>query len=146
MAHVTKDKPIKVRVKLAANHAKATRSRTIFWLDKQRAHAAALIDKVNLNLKDHDLSGTDILIMKPVNTIQMTMKHCTDGKDTVSATGYILCDYPTDLFSFLELGTSAKILSIVPLLNDRGLYETGAGGSAPKHTSLMELSWGASGY
>jgi len=145
----TKDEPIKDWVKLAVNRAKATGTRAIFWLDKRRAHDASLIDKVNLYLKDHDLSGVDISIMKPVDAIRKTMERCTDGKDTISVTGNVLRDYLTDLFPILELGTSAKMLSIVPLLNGGGLYETGAGGSAPKHVQQFvkegHLRWDSLG-
>jgi len=132
----TKVAPIKDWVRLAVDRARATGSRTIFWLDKRRAHDASLIDKVNSYLKEHDLSGTDISIMKPVDAIRATMERCTDGKDTISVTGNVLRDYLTDLFPILELGTSAKMLSIVPLLSGGGLYETGAGGSAPKHVQV----------
>eukprot|EP00986_Skeletonema_menzelii_P002972 scaffold862_cov142-Skeletonema_menzelii.AAC.3 len=145
----TKDEPIKDWVKLAVNRAKASGTRAIFWLDKRRAHDASLIDKVNTYLKDHDLSGVDISIMKPVDAIRKTMERCTDGKDTISVTGNVLRDYLTDLFPILELGTSAKMLSIVPLLNGGGLYETGAGGSAPKHVQQFvqegHLRWDSLG-
>eukprot|EP00569_Conticribra_weissflogii_P005805 CAMPEP_0171337616 /NCGR_PEP_ID=MMETSP0878-20121228/6798_1 /TAXON_ID=67004 /ORGANISM="Thalassiosira weissflogii, Strain CCMP1336" /LENGTH=861 /DNA_ID=CAMNT_0011839259 /DNA_START=114 /DNA_END=2699 /DNA_ORIENTATION=- len=145
----TKDEPIKDWVRLAVDRAKATGSRAIFWLDKRRAHDASLIDKVNTYLKEHDLSGTDISIMKPVDAIRKTMERCTDGKDTISVTGNVLRDYLTDLFPILELGTSAKMLSIVPLLNGGGLYETGAGGSAPKHVQQFvkegHLRWDSLG-
>ncbi|KAL7456249.1 hypothetical protein ACHAWC_007766 [Mediolabrus comicus] len=145
----TKDEPIKDWVKLAVNRAKATGTRAIFWLDKRRAHDASLIDKVNLYLQDHDLSGVDISIMKPVDAIRKTMERCTEGKDTISVTGNVLRDYLTDLFPILELGTSAKMLSIVPLLNGGGLYETGAGGSAPKHVQQFvqegHLRWDSLG-
>ena len=132
----TKDVPIKDWVRLAVERAKATGARAIFWLDKRRAHDASLIDKVNAYLNEHDLSGTDISIMKPVDAVRATMERCTDGKDTISVTGNVLRDYLTDLFPILELGTSAKMLSIVPLLSGGGLYETGAGGSAPKHVQV----------
>jgi len=145
----TKDAPIKDWVRLAVERAKATGSRTIFWLDKRRAHDASLIDKVNEYLKDHDCSGTDISIMKPVDAIRKTMERCTDGKDTISVTGNVLRDYLTDLFPILELGTSAKMLSIVPLLSGGGLFETGAGGSAPKHVQQFveegHLRWDSLG-
>jgi isocitrate dehydrogenase len=145
----TKDAPIKDWVRLAVERAKATGSRTIFWLDKRRAHDASLIDKVNTYLKDHDLSGTDLSIMKPVDAIRCSMERCTDGKDTISVTGNVLRDYLTDLFPILELGTSAKMLSIVPLLAGGGLYETGAGGSAPKHVQQFvkegHLRWDSLG-
>jgi len=145
----TKDEPIRDWVKLAVNRAKATGERTIFWLDSKRAHDASLIEKVNLYLKDHDLSGTDISVMKPVDAIRTSMQRATDGKDTISVTGNVLRDYLTDLFPILELGTSAKMLSIVPLLNGGGLYETGAGGSAPKHVQQFvqegHLRWDSLG-
>jgi len=177
----TKDIAIRDWVKLAVNRARATGSRTIFWLDKKRAHDAVLIQKVNEYLEEHDTDGLDISIMRPVDACRVTMQRATDGKDTISVTGNVLRDYLTDLFPILELGTSAKIritcadgfcfpsivlpvshsfflllsllshfsvslaadsifysswlhmLSIVPLLAGGGLYETGAGGSAPKH-------------
>ena len=145
----TKDAAIKDWVRLAVERAKATGSRTIFWLDKRRAHDASLIDKVNTYLKDHDLSGTDLSIMKPVDAIRVSMERCTVGKDTISVTGNVLRDYLTDLFPILELGTSAKMLSIVPLLAGGGLYETGAGGSAPKHVQQFvkegHLRWDSLG-
>jgi len=145
----TKDAPIKDWVRLAVERAKATGSRAIFWLDKRRAHDASLIDKVNEYLKDYDLSGVDISIMKPVDAIRRSMERCTDGKDTISVTGNVLRDYLTDLFPILELGTSAKMLSIVPLLSGGGLYETGAGGSAPKHVQQFveegHLRWDSLG-
>ena len=145
----TKDAPIKDWVKLAVNRAKATGSRAIFWLDKQRAHDKSLIEKVNLYLQDHDLSGLDISIMKPVDAIRVSMQRATDGQDTISVTGNVLRDYLTDLFPILELGTSAKMLSIVPLLAGGNLYETGAGGSAPKHVQQFvqegHLRWDSLG-
>lgn len=145
----TKDEPIRDWVRLAVSRARDTGSRTIFWLDKQRAHDRTLIEKVELYLKDHDLSGLDISIMKPVDAIRVSMERCTDGKDTISVTGNVLRDYLTDLFPILELGTSAKMLSIVPLLAGGGLYETGAGGSAPKHVQQFveegHLRWDSLG-
>mmetsp|Transcript_8343 Transcript_8343/g.10560 ORF Transcript_8343/g.10560 Transcript_8343/m.10560 type:complete len:818 (-) Transcript_8343:130-2583(-) len=145
----TKDEPIKDWVRLAVSRAKNSGSRTIFWLDKNRAHDRSLIEKVNLYLKDHDLSGTDISIMKPVDAIRVSMERATAGKDTISVTGNVLRDYLTDLFPILELGTSAKMLSIVPLLAGGGLYETGAGGSAPKHVQQFveegHLRWDSLG-
>lgn len=145
----TKDEPIRDWVKLAVSRARDSGSRTIFWLDKGRAHDRTLIDKVNLYLKDHDLSGLDISIMKPVDAIRVSMERCTAGKDTISVTGNVLRDYLTDLFPILELGTSAKMLSIVPLLAGGGLYETGAGGSAPKHVQQFveegHLRWDSLG-
>lgn len=145
----TKDEPIRDWVRLAVSRARDSGSRTIFWLDKQRAHDRTLIEKVELYLKDHDLSGLDISIMKPVDAIRVSMERCTDGKDTISVTGNVLRDYLTDLFPILELGTSAKMLSIVPLLAGGGLYETGAGGSAPKHVQQFveegHLRWDSLG-
>jgi isocitrate dehydrogenase len=145
----TKDDAIKDWVRLAVERARATGSRTIFWLDKHRAHDAQLIDKVNMYLKDHDLDGLDISIMRPVDAIRISMERATDGKDTISVTGNVLRDYLTDLFPIIELGTSAKMLSIVPLLAGGGLYETGAGGSAPKHVQQFveegHLRWDSLG-
>ena len=126
----TKDLPIRDWVKLAVNRARATGSPAIFWLDKNRAHDAKLIAKVERYLNDHDTNGLDIQIMSPVDAIRYTMKRVKAGQDTISVTGNVLRDYLTDLFPILELGTSAKMLSIVPLLQGGGLYETGAGGSA----------------
>jgi isocitrate dehydrogenase len=129
----TKDLPIRDWVKLAVNRARATGQPAIFWLDENRAYDRNLIDKVGRYLRDHDTSGLDVRIMSPVNAIRATLKRVRDGVDTLSVTGNVLRDYLTDLFPILELGTSAKMLSIVPLLAGGGLYETGAGGSAPKH-------------
>jgi isocitrate dehydrogenase len=129
----TKDLPIRDWVKLAVNRARATGQPAIFWLDENRAYDRNVIDKVGRYLRDHDTNGLDIRIMSPVNAIRVTLKRVRDGLDTISVTGNVLRDYLTDLFPILELGTSAKMLSIVPLLNGGGLYETGAGGSAPKH-------------
>ena len=128
-----KDLPIRDWVKLAVNRARATGAPAIFWLDKNRAHDAQMIEKVNTYLKDHDTSGLDIQIMPPVEAMQFAMQRAKDGKDTITVTGNALRDYLTDLFPILELGTSSKMLSIVPLLAGGGLFETGAGGSAPKH-------------
>ena len=128
-----KDLPIRDWVKLAVNRARATGAPAIFWLDKNRAHDAQMIEKVNLYLKDHDTKGLDIRIMAPVEAMQFAMQRAKDGKDTITVTGNALRDYLTDLFPILELGTSSKMLSIVPLLAGGGLFETGAGGSAPKH-------------
>ena len=129
----TKDLPIRDWVKLAVGRARATGQPAIFWLDENRAYDRNVIDKVRRYLRDHDTSGLDIRIMSPVNAIHATLKRVRDGADTISVTGNVLRDYLTDLFPILELGTSAKMLSIVPLLAGGGLYETGAGGSAPKH-------------
>jgi isocitrate dehydrogenase len=129
----TKDLPIRDWVKLAVNRARATGQPAIFWLDENRAYDRNLIDKVGRYLRDHETNGLDIRIMSPVNATRATLKRVRDGVDTISVTGNVLRDYLTDLFPILELGTSAKMLSIVPLLAGGGLYETGAGGSAPKH-------------
>ncbi|MGE0156789.1 MAG: NADP-dependent isocitrate dehydrogenase [Geobacter sp.] len=128
-----KDLPIQDWVKLAVRRARATGAPAIFWLDKNRAHDAQMILKVNKYLKDHDTNGLDIQIMAPVEAMQFTCERAKAGKDTITVTGNALRDYLTDLFPILELGTSAKMLSIVPLLAGGGLFETGAGGSAPKH-------------
>jgi isocitrate dehydrogenase len=120
-------------VKLAVNRARATGHTAIFWLDEQRAYDRNIIDKTKLYLKDHDTNGLDLRIMSPVDAMRATLERVRAGKDTISVTGNVLRDYLTDLFPILELGTSAKMLSIVPLLAGGGLYETGAGGSAPKH-------------
>jgi isocitrate dehydrogenase len=129
----TRDLPIRDWVKLAVTRARATGHAAIFWLDESRAYDRNLIEKVKRCLKDHDTSGLDIQIMKPVDAVRATLKRVRAGQDTISVTGNVLRDYLTDLFPILELGTSAKMLSIVPLLDGGGLYETGAGGSAPKH-------------
>lgn len=128
-----KDLPIQDWVKLAVRRAKATGAPAVFWLDKNRAHDAQMIEKVNKYLKDHDTTGLDIRIMAPVDAMQFTCERAKAGQDTITVTGNALRDYLTDLFPILELGTSAKMLSIVPLLAGGGLFETGAGGSAPKH-------------
>jgi isocitrate dehydrogenase len=145
----TKDLPIRDWVKLAVQRARATGQPAIFWLDENRAYDRNLIDKVGRYLRDHDTTGLDIRIMSPVNAIRATLKRVRDGADTISVTGNVLRDYLTDLFPILELGTSAKMLSIVPLLAGGGLYETGAGGSAPKHVQqfLQEnyLRWDSLG-
>ncbi|SHK11021.1 isocitrate dehydrogenase [Marinobacter antarcticus] len=145
----TKDLPIRDWVKLAVNRARATGMPAVFWLDDERAHDAQLITKVNTYLKDHDTDGLDIRIMSPVRAIRWTMERLIRRLDTISVTGNVLRDYLTDLFPILELGTSAKMLSIVPLLNGGGLYETGAGGSAPKHVQQLlqenHLRWDSLG-
>ncbi|RMB56987.1 NADP-dependent isocitrate dehydrogenase [Dokdonia sinensis] len=128
-----KDLPIQDWVKLAVTRARAMGAPAIFWLDEDRAHDAQLIKKVNTYLKDHDTNALDIQIMSPVKATAFTLKRMKAGEDTISVTGNVLRDYNTDLFPILELGTSAKMLSIVPLMNGGGLFETGAGGSAPKH-------------
>lgn len=137
----TKDAPIKDWVKLAVSRAKDTGDKTVFWLDKNRAHDENIINKVNLYLKDYDLEHVDISIMKPVDACRDAMERASAGLNSITVTGNVLRDYLTDLFPILELGTSAKMLSIVPLLAGGGLYETGAGGSAPKHVQqFMEVS------
>ncbi len=145
----TKDLPIQDWVKLAVNRARATGFATWFWLDPQRAHDACLIGLVNRYLQDHDTDGLDIQIMSPVEAMRATLERVKDGEDTISVTGNVLRDYLTDLFPILELGTSAKMLSIVPLLAGGGLYETGAGGSAPKHVQQFiaegHLRWDSLG-
>lgn len=145
----TKDAPIQDWVKLAVNRAKATGNPAIFWLDKNRAHDANLIQKVEAYLANHDTTGLEIKVMAPVDAINYTMDRVKAGKDTISVTGNVLRDYLTDLFPILELGTSAKMLSIVPLLAGGGLYETGAGGSAPKHAQQLaeegHLRWDSLG-
>jgi isocitrate dehydrogenase len=128
-----KDAPVQDWVKLAVSRAKDTGSPAVFWLDESRAHDAELIKKVNIYLKNYDLQGLEIHIMSPVEATQFSLERIINGKDTISVTGNVLRDYLTDLFPILELGTSAKMLSIVPLMNGGGLFETGAGGSAPKH-------------
>ncbi len=130
---VVKDIPIRDWVKLAVSRARLSETPVVFWLDKNRSHDAQLIEKLNVYLKDHDTNGLDIQIMAPVDAMKHALQRAKDGKDTISATGNVLRDYLTDLFPILELGTSAKMLSIVPLIKGGGLFETGAGGSAPKH-------------
>lgn len=129
----TKDAPIQDWVKLAVNRARATCDPAIFWLDEKRAHDAQLIAKVKTYLADHDTKGLDIRILAPAEACTFSLQRIVEGKDTISVTGNVLRDYLTDLFPILEVGTSAKMLSIVPLMNGGGLFETGAGGSAPKH-------------
>jgi isocitrate dehydrogenase len=137
----TRDLPIQDWVKLAVKRARLTGQPAVFWLDSNRAHDAQLISKVDHYLKDHDTRGLEILIKSPVEAIRYTLERVRAGKDTISVTGNVLRDYLTDLFPILELGTSAKMLSIVPLLAGGGLYETGAGGSAPKHVQqLLEVN------
>lgn len=129
----TKDAPIQDWVKLAVNRARLSATPAIFWLDDNRAHDREIIKKVNLYLKDYDTNGLDIRIMNPIEATKVTLERIRQGLDTISVTGNVLRDYLTDLFPILEVGTSAKMLSIVPLMNGGGLFETGAGGSAPKH-------------
>ncbi|MCX3263535.1 NADP-dependent isocitrate dehydrogenase [Pedobacter agri] len=129
----TKDAPIQDWVKLAVNRARLSETPAVFWLDENRAHDREIIKKVNQYLKDHDTTGLDIRILAPIEATKFTLERIRKGEDTISVTGNVLRDYLTDLFPILELGTSAKMLSIVPLMNSGGLFETGAGGSAPKH-------------
>lgn len=148
-ASQVKDLPIRDWVKLGVNRAKATGNPAIFWLDDTRAHDIEIIKKANTYLKDHDLSGLEIKIMAPVEAMKYTLARTKQGLDTISVTGNVLRDYLTDLFPILELGTSAKMLSIVPLLANGGLFETGAGGSAPKHVQQFikegHLRWDSLG-
>ena len=145
----TKDSPIQDWVKLAVTRAKASQTPAVFWLDEQRAHDAELIKKVNTYLKDYDASGLDLRILSPIDATIFTCERLIKGEDTISVSGNVLRDYLTDLFPILEVGTSAKMLSIVPLMNGGGLFETGAGGSAPKHVEqLLEenhLRWDSLG-
>ncbi|MGC6423574.1 MAG: NADP-dependent isocitrate dehydrogenase [Lentimonas sp.] len=144
-----KDAPIRDWVKLAVNRARATNTPAIFWLNKARGHDTQLIAKVEQYLEEHDTDGLDIRILAPIEATQLTLERCKAGQDTISVTGNVLRDYLTDLFPILELGTSAKMLSIVPLMNGGGLFETGAGGSAPKHVQQFEkenhLRWDSLG-
>ncbi|GGD23901.1 NADP-dependent isocitrate dehydrogenase [Nocardioides daphniae] len=133
----TKDASIRDWVKLAVNRARASATPAIFWLDEARAHDAQLIEKVNTYLADHDTEGLDIRIMAPEEATKFSLERIRRGEDTISVTGNVLRDYNTDLFPILELGTSAKMLSVVPLMNGGGLFETGAGGSAPKHVQQL---------
>ncbi len=144
-----KDAPVQDWVKLAVTRARATGAPAVFWLDEERPHDAQLIEKVNAYLKDHDLDGLEIHILSPAKAIEFSLERIKNGKDTISVTGNVLRDYLTDLFPILELGTSAKMLSIVPLMNGGGLFETGAGGSAPKHVQQFQkenyLRWDSLG-
>ncbi|MCF6298538.1 MAG: NADP-dependent isocitrate dehydrogenase [Thiomicrorhabdus sp.] len=144
-----KDAPIQDWVKLAVNRARATGNPAVFWLDTERSHDHQLIEKVNHYLLDHDTTGLELHIMAPEEATRFTLRHVKDGKDVISVTGNVLRDYLTDLFPILELGTSAKMLSIVPLMNGGGLFETGAGGSAPKHVQQLQeenhLRWDSLG-
>ncbi|MEW2111803.1 NADP-dependent isocitrate dehydrogenase [Streptomyces albidoflavus] len=133
----TKDAPIKDWVKLAVTRARATGNPAVFWLDEQRAHDARLIEKVQAYLPEHDTEGLEIKILSPVEATRFSLERIRRGEDTISVTGNVLRDYLTDLFPILELGTSAKMLSVVPLMNGGGLFETGAGGSAPKHVQQL---------
>ena len=145
----TKDAPIKDWVKLAVNRARATGSPAVFWLDENRAHDSELIKKVKAYLQEHDTSSLELPIMAPVEAALFSLQRVKEGLETISVTGNVLRDYLTDLFPILELGTSAKMLSIVPLMNGGGLFETGAGGSAPKHVQQFEkegyLRWDSLG-
>jgi isocitrate dehydrogenase len=144
-----RDLPIQDWVKLAVTRARATGATTVFWLDENRAHDAQLITKVKRYLPDHDTDGLDIRILSPVEATKLSLERIRQGLDTISVTGNVLRDYNTDLFPILEVGTSAKMLSVVPLMNGGGLFETGAGGSAPKHVQQFEqvnyLRWDSLG-
>lgn len=133
----TKDAPIRDWVKLAVTRARASRTPAVFWLDETRAHDRNLIEKVTTYLADHDTDGLDLQILNPVDAATLSVERIRKGEDTISVTGNVLRDYNTDLFPILELGTSAKMLSVVPLMNGGGLFETGAGGSAPKHVQQL---------
>ena len=145
----TKDAPVQDWVKLAVTRSRQSGTPAVFWLDEYRPHDAQLIKKVRLYLKDHDLSGLDVQIMSPLRSMRYTLERVIRGKDTISVTGNILRDYLTDLFPIMELGTSAKMLSVVPLMAGGGLFETGAGGSAPKHVKQLieenHLRWDSLG-
>ncbi|MBV6484920.1 MAG: Isocitrate dehydrogenase [NADP] [Flavobacteriales bacterium] len=145
----TKDAPIQDWVKLTVNRAKASQTPAVFWLDNNRAHDVKIIEKVKKYLPNHDTTGLDIQILSPVEAMKYTLARIREGKDTISVTGNVLRDYLTDLFPILEVGTSAKMLSIVPLMNGGGLFETGAGGSAPKHVEQFlkegHLRWDSLG-
>jgi isocitrate dehydrogenase len=145
----TKDAPVQDWVKLAVSRARASNTPAVFWLDENRAHDAELIKKVKTYLPDHDTSGLDLRILSPINATEFTLKRVKEGKDTISVSGNVLRDYLTDLFPILEVGTSAKMLSIVPLMKGGGLFETGAGGSAPKHVQQFvkenHLRWDSLG-
>jgi len=144
-----KDLPIQDWIKLAVTRARASQTPAVFWLDENRAHDAEIIKKVNLYLPTHDTSGLDIRILSPIKATQFTLERIVKGEDTISVSGNVLRDYLTDLFPILEVGTSAKMLSIVPLMNGGGLFETGAGGSAPKHVQQFikenHLRWDSLG-
>src|SRR5690606_24978018 len=144
-----KDAPVRDWVKLAVTRARASETPAVFWLDAERPHDAELIKKVNAYLPEYDTTGLDIRILSPVKATEFTLERVKAGQDTISVTGNVLRDYLTDLFPILELGTSAKMLSIVPLMNGGGLFETGAGGSAPKHVEQFldegHLRWDSLG-
>jgi len=145
----TKDLPIQDWVKLAVTRARASKTPAVFWLDENRAHDAEIIKKVNTYLKDHNTDGLDLRILSPIKATEFTLERIIKGEDTISVSGNVLRDYLTDLFPILEVGTSAKMLSIVPLMNGGGLFETGAGGSAPKHVEQFieenHLRWDSLG-
>ena len=145
----TKDLPIQDWVKLAVSRARASETPAVFWLDENRAHDAEIIKKVKLYLTDHTTSDLDIRILSPIKATEFTLERIIKGEDTISVSGNVLRDYLTDLFPILEVGTSAKMLSIVPLMNGGGLFETGAGGSAPKHVQQFleenHLRWDSLG-
>ena len=145
----TKDLPIQDWVKLAVTRASSSKTPAVFWLDKNRAHDAEIIKKVNTYLKDHNTDGLDLRILSPIKATEFTLERIIKGEDTISVSGNVLRDYLTDLFPILEVGTSAKMLSIVPLMNGGGLFETGAGGSAPKHVEQFieenHLRWDSLG-
>jgi isocitrate dehydrogenase len=144
-----KDLPIQDWIKLAVTRARASNTPAVFWLDKKRAHDAEIIKKINLYLPNHDTTGLDIKILSPIKATEFTLARIVKGEDTISVSGNVLRDYLTDLFPILEVGTSAKMLSIVPLMNGGGLFETGAGGSAPKHVQQFlgenHLRWDSLG-
>ena len=145
----TKDEPIRDWVRLAVGRARASGSPAVFWLDEARAHDAQIIARVRACLPEHDTDGLDIRVLKPVDAMRFSLARVRRGEDAIAVTGNVLRDYLTDLFPILELGTSARMLSIVPLLNGGGLFETGAGGSAPKHVEQMlregHLRWDSLG-
>jgi isocitrate dehydrogenase len=145
----TKDAPVQDWVKLAVNRARLSSTPAVFWLDERRAHDAQVIAKVKKYLEQHDTAGLDLRVLAPAAATQFTLERISKGQDTISVTGNVLRDYLTDLFPILEVGTSAKMLSIVPLMNGGGLFETGAGGSAPKHVEQFQqenyLRWDSLG-
>jgi len=145
----TKDAPVRDWVKLAVTRARATGAPAVFWLDRTRAHDAEVLKKVDRYLPEHDTDGLQIEVLAPAEAAQLSLERIAKGEDTISVTGNVLRDYLTDLFPILELGTSAKMLSIVPLMNGGGLFETGAGGSAPKHVQQFlkenHLRWDSLG-
>ena len=145
----TKDAPVQDWVKLAVTRARITGAPAVFWLDRKRAHDTQVIAKVERYLKDHDTGGLEISIKSPEEATQYSLDRIRAGKDTISVTGNVLRDYLTDLFPILELGTSAKMLSVVPLMNGGGMFETGAGGTAPKHVQQLQkegyLRWDSLG-